>query len=467
MPDLHDLHEPAIKKRRVWLWLLLLLGTPLVLYLVWVVTANRSLDSLLVETDRLDPGWRWEELEAKRATHPPERNAANRIIKIKQMIPQELHTVRDAETTLQNLQANVQLNLEQIAALTKLLNAAGPARAEARTMIDFPLGRHATGWDSTFLASWPTQHNRAAVHVLQLDAMDLAQRGDIDGAIRSAQAAFQCGSSIGDDPLMMAQLVRMACQAVGIRSLERALAQGEPSEELLATLQQRIEESEREPILLFAFRGERAWQYQMLLAMRDGTYQNPAAGPGGFDWQSIMLRIPGVVATQTAAGIQHLNELVEVAKQPPETWTAQFASQATKANSLPVLARMLASSLARYGEAVQRGHAIQRAVIAAIAAERFRKKNSRWPSSLDELKSAGLLKEIPTDPFVGGNLKMKRTDDGLIFYSVGKDLTDNGGKVDWDRPAVSGLDVGFQLWDVAKRRQPAPRAKPAEEPTPP
>jgi hypothetical protein len=63
---------------------------------------------------------------------------------------------------------------------------------------------------------------------------------------------------------------------------------------------------------------------------------------------------------------------------------------------------------------VQSGHAIQRCAIIALAAERFRKKNNRWPNSLAELKSAGLLTEIPTDPFVGGNLKMKRTDDGLI-----------------------------------------------------
>jgi hypothetical protein len=102
MPDPHDPHAPVVKKRRAWLWFLLVIGTPLAIGLCWVVMANRNLNNLLAETDRLDPGWRWEELEAKRATYPPERNAANRIIKIKGMIPQAFHSLRDEHTTLQN-----------------------------------------------------------------------------------------------------------------------------------------------------------------------------------------------------------------------------------------------------------------------------------------------------------------------------------------------------------------------------
>jgi hypothetical protein len=255
---------------------------------------------------------------------------------------------------------------------------------------------------------------------------------------------------------------------VALRTLERVLAQSEPSEEVLAALQNRIEESEREPTLLFAFRGERAGQYQMLQAMRNGTFQNPAATPGKWDWQSILLRIPGVMATQTAIGIRQLSEAIEVAKKPPESWGAQFATLQNRANQIPALGGAMSSAFfSNVSQHMQRSHAHQRCAAVALAAERFRKKNNGWPNSLDELKSAGLLKEAPTDPYVGGNLKMKRTDDGLMIYAVGKDLTDDGGNLDWPRPSTVGTDVGCQLWDVAKRRQPAPPSKPAEDSTPP
>ena len=70
----------------------------------------------------------------------------------------------------------------------------------------------------------------------------------------------------------------------------------------------------------------------------------------------------------------------------------------------------------------------------------------------------GLLREVPADPFDGKPLRCKRTDDGLIVYAVGPDGEDHGGKLDRKNPAGKGNNMGFQLWDVNKRRQPAPEA---------
>jgi competence protein ComGC len=158
-----------------------------------------------------------------------------------------------------------------------------------------------------------------------------------------------------------------------------------------------------------------------------------------------------------------MNDMIEVAKLPPEQWDAKFAILRQQVPNLPVLARLLAPAMDKIAQAVQRSHAQQRCAIVALAAERFRKKNNRWPESLDELKAAGLIKEIPTDPFVGGPLKWKRTEDGVLVYAVGPDLTDNDGTIDRTNPVKAGTDIGFQLWDVAKRRGPAPPPKKAED----
>jgi hypothetical protein len=334
-------------------------------------------------------------------------------------------------------------------------------------MIDFPHGRHATQSDPILInTNWLKDH-RDVLMLLKLDAFDLAQRGDADGALQSAHAAFHCGCSIGDEPMTMAQLVRTTCQSVALHTLKRVLAQAEPAEELLTALQRRIEESESETNLLIMLRGERAAHSFVVEALSNGTIRRPGAGPGGVDWTPILMRVPGVTASKTAVGIRHLNELIEIAKQPPESWTEQLPAQQSKANSLPVLARMSAAPFGQFAPMLQRNHAMQRSAISALAAERFRKKNNRWPASLDELKSAGLLQQIPTDPFIGGNLKMKRTDDGLIFYSVGQDLNDDGGKLEVNKLGNEPFDLGFQLWDVAKRRQPPPPVSKAAEDSPP
>ena len=46
-----------------------------------------------------------------------------------------------------------------------------------------------------------------------------------------------------------------------------------------------------------------------------------------------------------------------------------------------------------------------------------------------------------------------------MIYSVGNDAVDNGGNLDREHPIQPGVDVGYRLWNVSKRRQP-PRPKP-------
>jgi hypothetical protein len=64
---------------------------------------------------------------------------------------------------------------------------------------------------------------------------------------------------------------------------------------------------------------------------------------------------------------------------------------------------------------------------------------------------------VPADPFDGQPLRLKKLDDGLVIYSVGPDLADDGGEVRADQQ-VGGQpkDVGVRLWDPACRRQPPP-----------
>ena len=101
--------------------------------------------------------------------------------------------------------------------------------------------------------------------------------------------------------------------------------------------------------------------------------------------------------------------------------------------------------------------------LAAIAAERFRLDHTRWPESLDRLVPK-YLSAVPDDPFVPGRLKLKRLPDGLFICSVGFDGHDDGGKIDTKMRMRDGADLGFRLWNVARRRQGAD-TKPQGEPS--
>jgi hypothetical protein len=451
------------RPRRHWRFWLLLIGIPLLTLalsgVAWMVRANVGLQSAIAEADRLDPRWRLEEIEADRVTPPPGENGADKIVAIKRLWPARPWPDYKNTQLFDDLPSMNRLNDAQIAALNELLEPAGPALAEARSLIDTPRGRHPVtytpDWFNTLL---PTlQSSRDAVTLLKFDALNKAEAGDIDGAIRTCHAAFHAGCSIGDEPSLIAQLVRIACQAAAINLLERALAQGEPSDAVLTALQARIEATETEPLLLYGLRGERAGYYQFFEAIRSGTLPTKSAvatlgTPPELEY--LFFSVPGFILLQQTSHLHYMTELVVIAKLPPEKWAGAFADQKAKVGELPVVVKALVPATDKMGEAFRRNYATLRCAIVAIAAERYRRQNGRWPVTPEELVKAGLLKSVPKDPFAAGqSIKFAHPADGLIVYSTGQDGKDDGGKLNPDA-RKAGFDVGFRLWDVASRRQP-------------
>jgi hypothetical protein len=63
----------------------------------------------------------------------------------------------------------------------------------------------------------------------------------------------------------------------------------------------------------------------------------------------------------------------------------------------------------------------------AVAAAAFRDKEGRPPAAVEEL-APKYVPLVPRDPFDGKPLRMVARDGVVIFYSVGPDQKDDGGK---------------------------------------
>jgi len=99
-------------------------------------------------------------------------------------------------------------------------------------------------------------------------------------------------------------------------------------------------------------------------------------------------------------------------------------------------------------EGCHRARISGRALITAIAVLRFHKDKTTWPQSLEELASAGYIREIPIDPYSGKPLVYKPTADSFTLYSCGQDFDDDGGTPgQWGRPPRGGDQV---FWPVEK-----------------
>src|SRR5258708_5405308 len=115
----------ARPRSRLWIKLtvsaLLLLGTPVACwwYLTW--SEEREFQALLAETDRLDPGWRLDEIVAARPGLADERNSAKQAQKAWNALTGGINSGRELDVQFTGLPPNVPLSASLTDALRKLL----------------------------------------------------------------------------------------------------------------------------------------------------------------------------------------------------------------------------------------------------------------------------------------------------------------------------------------------------------
>ena len=301
------------------------------------------------------------------------------------------------------------------------------------------------------------QKTRTIANVGSYEAILLAQEKDYDGALETCRAILVAGRCNDPCHTLIQGLVRIAIQAVCLNQVERTLAQGEPSEAALIMVQNILEDELAQPILMQGFRGERATSYRAI----EFAFKNPddngmwAAMGSAFGrqlrplnklWLSLLLPFMGSAESNQVRCLETLTELIDVMHRPELEQGPAFArlEAMSKDWQQPLLFRMLLPSAIKVYDAHLLSQARLRSAVAAIAAERYRRKHGSWPDTLDALVPIE-VRQIGADPYNGQPLIFKRLADGLVIYSVGANGIDDGG-------LLGGADIGMRLWDVNQRR---------------
>lgn len=469
MDDQQTETEPR-RPWRKWFWLACVLLVSAVLglgyYYVWM--PDNRLEHALARVNATDPHWQIDDVIARRIELPDEENSALQIMKLKAMVPPPWLTEPES-TQLFAVPPEVDLTPAQVTLLRKFLEKAEKAVPEARKLSSMPYGRFPLQLKPDMLSVIiNSQDARTAANVLQLDAMQRAHDGDIDGALDSALACLNASRSIGDEPFMISMLIRLAVRTIAVRSMERALGQGEASAAKLAQVQSALEADERENLLVSAVYGERAGMDHYLAEMMAGRVNAKALiasmGKGPTGYKAIDEILLGAAAAPTmsrAAMLEYNTDMLEVAKLPPHERAARLREIRVDPRKLPLLARVLIPATEKIVDADTRNLAWVRPTIVGLALERYRIDHSVYPDSLDQLMPS-YLKAVPLDPYDGKPLRYRRLADGVVVYSIGQDGTDDGGVMDRDRYTTVNTDYGFRLWDVKGRKQ-MPKPEPRVE----
>lgn len=448
---------------------------------------TERLNAATAKLDAEEPGWRLDAILARRQQQapPPNKNAADLILTIGEPLTavanKKWSMWQSAEAFQDRERSNHRLPPEWVVHLDEMRDDTARLRERARTLRNYSAGYYPlTIGENPFAALLPhVDKVRAVAALLEYDALLAAVDNDTDGAFRSAHAALCVARSFGDEPILISQLVRIACANIATQAAFQALAWGE-AKQGLPEFQAALAAEADEPWFVNALRGERGSLDRIFTGLASGrlSMDDLAAlgidNPGTLDRAGFRL-YKAFIPEDHAAALRILGEYIAAAKLPHHEQPAAFAK--IKLPPRPpddfryIGTNLLLPAVEKVAEVGLRSRAQLLTAACLLACERFRLANGRWPESLAEIPK-DILPAVPLDPYDGNPLRFERLKDGVTVYSVGPRprpqtyrLTEMGPFTD--------RGIGWKLWDVDQRGLP-PKPKPVEpgpggddEPIPP
>jgi hypothetical protein len=415
---------------------------------------ERMLAEAIAETDSIDPFWHVEDLDKGRQRDTGDPKSYQRIMDV-------------AETTDEWM--TVPLRPEPLAGQSSrdFFDCDEPnclLRDEELRIVEEFLAKHSKTLDAArLLADLPQGYRRAAMsdikvdrllqnvcRLLAFDVLGRAQTGDFDGSLQSLRASLRVSSSLVNERFLYDHIIRMRTNHLIAIQLERLLALSEPSEALKKLPYLLTVATGGDTVLADGVREWRAGahaEFKQIEGMRITPFD-------AFDGELRTYRDRPDVPRDHAMVLRWYNNVLKISRLPLHEQAAAF-----EAIEYPMLSDARRFGLMSYLsplKATQQHQAAMDCARVAIAVELFRVERGHWPESLAELPRT-LLPDIPLDPFDGRQLRFRRTDYGVVVYSIGPNGIDDGGAIEGKRwLANSTHDLGFRLWDPDRRKQPPP-----------
>ena len=293
-----------------------------------------------------------------------------------------------------------------------------------------------------------------AARLLQLLAYQALIDENVNAAVDSIATQFGIGATLRNEPTYITRSVRLRIIRGALSCIEATLKTGELNAQQLQVLEDRIVEQLNTISPVESMRAERVALMTLFdnLATEKITWadvfdETPLShlGPASYvDFRQAQVRVAEIWTAQIESADDTVEALAEAANQRIAGIPFPTRSKST------ALVSSLMPSWTFFAEQTARSTAELRSAHTALAAERFRMDHDQLPSALAEL-IPDYLESIPIDPFNGEPLLLGTTDDGIVIYSVGDNLTDDGGNLITRKGKHHAPDTGFRLAKKAKR----------------
>jgi len=282
---------------------------------------------------------------------------------------------------------------------------------------------------------------RSMARLLQASAISRAHSGDEAGAAADLLAGVRLSSRLEEEPLIISQLVRVAIDAIMYQGVIESFPPGEIPPELLAQLSAHHEARDLPGALTAMWQMEGNMGVEFMSGIMNGGWQSGQAQlreffphsqfPGG-DWAAT------IYASPFARPWQHLDMIAfGQAMDAFEPTLAQPFYEARPVieeiqgyiDSLPrtrAVTHGLVPAMMAIHRSMARAQTYQYLLSLGAAVESYANENGTYPANLGDLQGDTSI----IDPHTGAPFQYRTDGDTFQLYSVGPDLTDDGGEHD-------------------------------------
>jgi hypothetical protein len=174
---------------------------------------------------------------------------------------------------------------------------------------------------------------RRSARLLADQALLLADTGNPDGSVESVVGVFTLANSLQDEPILISQLVRVACAQIGIDALTRVVNRAPLDNAQLTKLSDALDPYSNEGAFWRAYVGERCIQIG-LWDTRMGP--GPGAVPVKLDLEAIKKYTQSPVFENDLAYMLHFLDLtIQGTKLPPDEGQSKLQEAAKLAEQAP------------------------------------------------------------------------------------------------------------------------------------
>ncbi|NOS72149.1 MAG: hypothetical protein HOP33_19765 [Verrucomicrobia bacterium] len=276
---------------------------------------------------------------------------------------------------------------------------------------------------------------KSAAQLLELFALSQAVTNDAALAGKGILTGLALAQSLDSEPVLISQLVRVACVHIAVNGLEQVLNRVVLPPEFLNRLQKVLQSCEKREALGVGF--TRAWVGERVTGLstfdmspEDYLKVPDTATPA--EREKLTLEIKAILAADKQLFESTFAKVSAIRREPfplrlnQSDIFLQAVNQAT--NRQLLLSCMLLPGLGNVSWKEAGCLAWLRLAQTAVALEQFRTANDdHYPKSLREL-TPSFLNAIPADPFDGQSLRYRKEGNGYVLYSIGKDIKDDNGK---------------------------------------